>query len=115
MMEFVTKHGIKIVICEKVDRLTRNFRDAVGIDDWLEEDEERQVHLVKDSLVLHKNSRSQERLNWGIRILFAKNYIDNLKEEVQKGFAEKLRSGGYPAVPQSATRIPATKGIKLQS
>ncbi len=89
MMEYVQKKDIKIIICEKVDRLSRNFKDAVLIDNWLEKDEERQVHLVKDSLILHKNSRSQEKLNWGIRIIFAKNYIDNLSEEVKKGQKEK--------------------------
>lgn len=96
MMAHIKHEGIKIIICEKVDRLTRNFKDAVDIDEWLEKDEERQVHLVKDSLVLHKNSRSQEKLNWGIRILFAKNYIDNLSEEVKKGQKEKLAQGWLP-------------------
>ena len=46
MMSFVKKEAIKIIVCEKVDRLTRNFKDAVEIDEWLEKDEERQVHLV---------------------------------------------------------------------
>ncbi len=106
MMAYVKKEGIKIIICEKVDRLTRNFKDAVDIDEWLDKDEERQVHLVKDSLVLHKNSRSQEKLNWGIRILFAKNYIDNLSEdEVDSIWGEisrinwNLRVEGEPMVP----------------
>ena len=99
MMAYVLKKDIKIIICEKVDRLTRNFKDAVMIDEWLEEDEERQVHLVKDSLTLHKNSRSQEKLNWGIRILFAKNYIDNLSEEVKKGYKEKIEQGWMPHPP----------------
>ena len=36
MMAYVTKHDIKNIICEKVDRLTRNFRDAVAINDWIE-------------------------------------------------------------------------------
>lgn len=57
MLTYVEKHDIKIIICEKADRLTRNFKDMVMIDEWLEKDEERQVHLVKDSLILHKNSR----------------------------------------------------------
>jgi len=39
MMKFTQKFSIKIVICEKVDRLTRNFKDAVAIDEWLEKDE----------------------------------------------------------------------------
>lgn len=99
MVEYATSNNIKIIICEKADRLTRNFKDMVLIDEWLEKDEERQIHLVKDSLVLHKNSRSQEKLNWGIRILFAKNYIDNLSEEVKKGQKEKIEQGWFPKSP----------------
>jgi DNA invertase Pin-like site-specific DNA recombinase len=83
MLSFVKKNDIKIILCEKVDRLTRNLKDAVLIDEWLEKDAERQVHLVKDSLILHKNSRSQEKLNWGIRVILAKNYIENLSEEIE--------------------------------
>ena len=113
MMVYVKSNKIKIVICEKVDRLTRNFKDAVLIDDWLEKDEERQVHLVKDSLVLHKNSRSQEKLNWGIRILFAKNYIDNLSEEVKKGQKEKLRQGWLPTRPPLGYKTIGEKGHKI--
>jgi len=113
MMGYVSKNNIKIIICEKVDRLTRNFKDAVSIDDWLEEDEERQVHLVKDSLVLHKNSRSQEKLNWGIRILFAKNHIDNLSEEVKKGQKEKLRQGWLPTKPPIGYKTVGEQGHKI--
>lgn len=113
MMRYAEKHNIKVIVCEKVDRLTRNFKDAVAIDEWLEEDEERQVHLVKDSLVLHKNSRSQEKLNWGIRILFAKNYIDNLSEEVKKGQKEKLEQGWLPTKPPYGYKTVGEKGKKI--
>ena len=113
MMVYVKKEGIKIIICEKVDRLTRNFKDAVEIDEWLEKDEERQVHLVKDSLILHKNSRSQEKLNWGIRILFAKNYIDNLSEEVKKGQKEKIAQGWLPTKPPLGYKTVGEKGHKI--
>ena len=99
MMTYIDHHQVKHFVVEKVDRLTRNFKDAVMIDDWLEADEERRVHLVKDSLIMHKNSRSQEKLNWGVRIIFAKNYIDNLKEEVDKGMKEKLAQGWLPGTP----------------
>lgn len=99
MQEFIKNNNINNLVVEKVDRLTRNFKDAVMIDDWLEEDESRKLHLVKDSLVMHKNSRSQEKLNWGIRIIFAKNYIDNLREETEKGQMEKIAQGWSPASP----------------
>lgn len=113
MMSFVKRNNIKIIICEKVDRLTRNFKDAVMIDEWLEQDDEREVHLVKDSLILHKNSRSQEKLNWGIRILFAKNYTDNLSEEVKKGQKEKVAQGWLPTVPPLGYKTVGEKGHKI--
>jgi hypothetical protein len=71
------------------------------------------MHLVKDSLVLHRDSRSQEKLNWGIRILFAKNYIDNLSEEVKKGLAEKLRQGWLPTKPPVGYKTIGEKGHKI--
>ena len=113
MMNFVKKAGIKIIICEKVDRLTRNFRDMVLIDEWLDNDEARQIHLVKDSLILHQKSKSQEKLNWGIRILFAKNYIDNLSEEIKKGYQEKLAQGWLPRKPLMGYVSEGAKGHKI--
>jgi site-specific DNA recombinase len=100
MLAFIKKHNIKIIICEKTDRFTRNLKDAVVLYDWLDEDEERQLHLVKDNLILHKNSRSQEKLNLDFRIVFSKNYIDNLSEEVKKGQKEKLEQGWLPSKPK---------------
>lgn len=113
MMKYMTKEKINVLICEKVDRLTRNFKDAIVIDDWLEENEARQVHLVRDSLTLRKDSRSQEKLNWGVRLLFAKNYTDNLSEEVKKGQAAKLAAGHLPTKPPLGYRTVGEQGKKV--
>ena len=99
MMKYLTANHIKHLVVEKVDRLTRSFKDMVMIDDWLEADEERYVHLIKDSLIMNRRSRSQDKLNWGVKVLFAKNYTDNLREEVYKGRQEKLADGWLPCKP----------------
>lgn len=99
MIRYVTKNRIKHLVVEKVDRLTRSFKDMVMIDNWLEADESRQVHLIKDGLTMYKHSRSQDKLNWGVKVLFAKNYTDNLREEVYKGRMEKLADGWLPGKP----------------
>lgn len=98
-MKFIEDNKIKNLIVEKVDRHVRNLQDAVETHEWLMADENKRVHFVKDSLVMHKNSKSQEWLNWGIRVVMAKNYIDNLREEAMKGWAEKLAQGWLPAPP----------------
>ncbi len=112
MMEYIRTQRVKILVVEKVDRLVRSFKDTVLIDEWLEEDGERQVHFVKDSLVLHRGSRSQEKLNWGIRVVLAKNFIDNLKEEIEKGVREKLERGGLPHKAPPGYKTVGEKGRK---
>ena len=58
LLAHIKKHDIHHLAVEKTDRLTRNLRDAVAIDDWLEGDPSRMVHAVKESLLLHKEAKS---------------------------------------------------------
>lgn len=113
-MKFVADHQVKNLVVEKVDRHARNFYDAVETDEWLQSDETRKIHFIKDSLVLHKNSRSQEWLNWGIRVVMAKNYIDNLREEAMKGWSEKLAQGWLPGVPPPGYVNKTVDGRRVQ-
>jgi DNA invertase Pin-like site-specific DNA recombinase len=112
MMKHVVKNRVKVLVVEKADRLTRSFKDMVMIDDWLEADETREVHLIKDGLVMNKRSRSQDKLNWGVKVLFAKNYTDNLREEVYKGRQEKLAQGWFPGKPPYGYMTVGEKGKK---
>jgi len=74
----------RVLLVEKTDRLYRNLRDCVTIDDLKLE-----LHFVKESLILTNESRSSDKLKHGIKVLMAKNYTDNLSEEVKKGVAPK--------------------------
>lgn len=84
--------SVKAILVEKTDRLYRNFKDYVTIDELGVE-----IHLVKEGEVLGPASRSHQKFIHGIRVLMAKNYIDNLSEEVRKGHAEKAEQGEYPS------------------
>ena len=112
-MRFIEENQVKHLVVEKVDRHVRNLHDAVETHDWLLADDNKRVHFVKDSLVLHKNSRSQEWLNWGIRVVMAKNYIDNLREEAMKGWAEKLAHGWLPAPPPPGYKTITENGKRI--
>jgi len=43
-----------------------------------------------------KDSKSQAKFIHGIYLLMAKNYVDNLSEEVKKGMWEKAEQGEWP-------------------
>ena len=99
MMGYLRTGKVFHLTVEKTDRLTRNFRDAVAIDDWLEKDVRRQVHAVKENILLHKEAKSDVKFMWNIHLSVAKKYTDNLREEAMKGWAEKLAQGWLPAPP----------------
>ena len=80
-----------ILLVEKTDRLYRNFRDAVTLEDL-----DIEIHLVKEGSILSKDSKSQIRLIHGIHLVMARNYSENLREEVKKGMREKASRGIYP-------------------
>jgi hypothetical protein len=56
-----------------------------------------EIHLVKENEIVSQNSRSSEKFIHGMKVLMAKNFIDNLSEETRKGMLEKARSGIYPS------------------
>ena len=99
MIKFAEKNKVTNVLCEKVDRLTRNLKDAVAVNDWIEENPERQIHFVKTNLVIHKGAKSDEKFRWDIEIVLAKKYIANLSEEIRKGQKEKIAQGWLPTKP----------------
>ena len=82
----------RTLLVEKTDRLYRNLRDWVVLDDL-----DLEIHFVKEGVTLSRDSRSTEKFMHGIKVLMAKNYIDNLSEEVRKGMIEKAEQGIYPS------------------
>jgi site-specific DNA recombinase len=99
LLSFIAKNDIYNLAVEKTDRLTRNLRDAVAIDDWLQADKDRALHAVKENLRLHKEAKSDVKFMWNIHLAVAKKYTDNLREEAMKGWAEKLAQGWMPSRP----------------
>jgi site-specific DNA recombinase len=85
MLRFLKTHPtVRIILVEKTDRLYRNLKDWVRLDEY-----DVEIHLVKEGTVLSRDSRSSEKFMHGIKVLMAKNYIDVLSEEVRKGMLEK--------------------------
>jgi len=81
----------RVLLVEKTDRLYRNFRDAVAVEDL-----DVKVHFVKEGQVISKDSKSQAVLIYGFNIVLARHYSNNLREEVKKGMREKALQGIYP-------------------
>jgi len=89
MLAYLSKHrDCRVVLVEKTDRLYRNLKDHVTLDEA-----DLEIHFVKQNFILTKESRSSDKFMHGLNVLMAKNYIDNLSEEVKKGVRTKAGQG----------------------
>ena len=50
---------------------------------------------IKNSIILNKDSRSQDKFQLDIQVVLARNYVNNLSEEVKKGMQQNLAAGGW--------------------
>lgn len=99
MLKYVEEHRLTVIVCEKIDRLTRNLKDAVQVNEWIDADPQREVHFVKEGCVITRDSKSNEKFIWTIKVGVAEFYVNNLREEVKKGQAGKLDAGWLPTSP----------------
>jgi site-specific DNA recombinase len=92
-----THRDVSVALFEKTDRLSRNMEDYVAVE-HLVESLDIEIHLVKEGQILRKTTNSQDRLVQGIFALLARNYIQNLQEEIIKGQTIKAERGHYPGM-----------------
>ncbi len=110
LITFFKKNPVyKTLLVEKTDRLYRNLKDWVTLDELGLE-----IYLVKENTLISPNSRSNEKLIHGIKVVMAKHYIDNLSEEAKKGLKEKAEEGIWPSVaPIGFKNITGANGKKI--
>jgi site-specific DNA recombinase len=110
MVAYLKAHpSVRVMLVEKTDRLYRNLKDWVTVDELKVE-----IHFPKEGVVLSCESRSSEKFMHGIKVLMAKNYIDNLSEEARKGMQEKAEQGIWPTkCPLGYRNITGPDGKKI--
>jgi site-specific DNA recombinase len=110
MVAYLKAHpSVRVMVVEKTDRLYRNLKDWVTVDEL-----DVEMHFPKEGVVLSRESRSSEKFMHGIKVLMAKNYIDNLSEEARKGMQEKAEQGIWPTkCPLGYRNVTGPDGKKI--
>ena len=99
----------RTILVEKTDRLYRNLKDYVTLDEL-----DLEIHFIKENFILSRDSRSSQKFVHGIKVLMAKNYIDNLSEETRKGMQEKAEEGVWPGgAPTGYLNVVGPSGKKV--
>lgn len=110
MVAYLKAHpSVRVLVVEKTGRLYPNLKD------WVTGDElDVEIHFPKEGVVLSRESRSSEKFMHGIKVLMAKNYIDNLSEEARKGMQERAEQGIWPTkTPLGYCNTIGTDGKKI--
>jgi site-specific DNA recombinase len=110
MVAYLKAHpSVRVMLVEKTDRLYRNLKDWVTVDEL-----DVELHFPKEGVVLSRESRSSEKFMHGIKVLMAKNYVDNLSEETRKGMLEKAEQGIWPSfAPLGYRNLDGPDGKKI--
>ncbi|MBP9773116.1 MAG: recombinase family protein [Candidatus Peribacteraceae bacterium] len=108
MIEYVKEHpDVDAILAYRVDRTTRNFRDAVLLDS-LRIEEDKELHFVYNRLVLKADSHGRDIQDWDLQVFLAKQYLNRLQEDGANTWTYKVRKGewagkapcGYENVPK---------------
>ena len=86
---------IVAIIAYRVDRITRNYRDAVLIDD-LRSEHHKEIHFVYDRLVISEKTIGRDITDWDTKVYLAKQFLNRLKDDAVTTAKSKLANGEFP-------------------
>ena len=110
MMLFLAEHPGVFILTEKTDRLLRNRKDDVLLDQL-----NISAYFLRESRWKKADARSHDRLIHRFKVMIAENYSENLSEEIRKGLNEKVQQGIYPTHAPLGYLNVAETGTKRKS
>lgn len=109
LIEFLGKTPTcRTVLVQDTDRLYRNWRDYVTLDDLKLE-----LHFVREHKVISPDSNSNDKLMHDIQVAMARSYVNKLSEKVSWGLTEKAEQGMWPGSAPVGYRMVERGGKKV--
>ena len=113
MLDFIKKNkDVRVVLCQNVDRITRNFKDAVDLDE-MRTKENLEIHFVQDGFFLNRESTGNQMFMWEAKVFLAKQYLNRLSDDVKRSNEQKILNGEWTSkAPIGYTNITREDGKK---
>lgn len=108
---------VNILLCQNVDRATRNFKDAVDLDE-MRIKEGLEIHFVQENLIINAQSTGTDMFVWEAKVFIGKQYLNRISDDSKRSQHYKVSIGewigiaplGYINSNNSETGRP-TKGL----
>jgi Site-specific recombinases, DNA invertase Pin homologs len=95
LLEYLRKNkDVRNIIAENVDRITRNFRDSVDIDDMRINDG-LIIHLVQEGIILDARADSNKLFAWESKVFFGKQQLNRISEDVRRSYDYETKNGKW--------------------
>ena len=96
MMDYVVQspHTLAIV-ADTLDRFQRDYKESIDYRALLFAGRF-ELHFVANNMIINQNSSSSERMMYDFGVMGAKSYVDQLRENVLRGFSQKVKDREYP-------------------
>lgn len=95
MMKKLSKGKYSGIVCWKLDRLARNPIDGAALVWALDQNKISDIQTPHGSFKNNSNDKFMMQIEFGM----AKKYVDDLSDNVKRGFRAKLEMGWLPALP----------------
>lgn len=96
MISYLKQHDsekMPVLLCMNVDRVTRNFKDAVEIDDLRQQGLE--VHFVQDGFIISPNSTGSDMFMWEGKVFLGKQYLNRIRDDAVRSREYKIQRGEW--------------------
>ncbi|MFA4995703.1 MAG: recombinase family protein [Patescibacteria group bacterium] len=96
VLDYLKKNkDVRVLLCQNVDRATRNFRDAVDIDE-LRRNDGLEIHFVQEGFYINAEATGNQMFMWEAKVFLAKQYLNRLSDDVKRSIEQKIRNGEWP-------------------
>lgn len=95
IIQFIKKQREPIaLVADKVDRVQRSFKEYPLLDGLIQEDK-LELHFNTENCIIHRESISQEKMQWMMGVFVAQGYIDSFRDNVKRSIEQKIRQGEW--------------------
>ena len=97
MIMFLRQHKadvMPVLLCMNVDRVTRNFKDAVVIDD-MRLHQGLEVHFVQDGFSINPTSSGSDMFMWEGKVFLGKQYLNRIRDDAVRSREYKIKNGEW--------------------
>ena len=95
MVGFIRENKVGHLMVLNVERLSRDFRGMVDLDDLTREF--LCIHFTESGETIDKDTTGDRRAFWAVKVAFAHLFIDDLKDKARRSYEGRLDQGLYPS------------------